>query len=463
MRGFAVKRRMRCVYSIELPATQAKGLRVKKTIAAAFIALVFGAAVPASAQTVTTNGPDVTQGPPPPAQAPLTVQDWMKRPQLLGDWGGARTRMEASGITMGAGWTQFFQWAPKTSPLGDEREFLYGGKLDFRATGDFSKMDDRFKGLSASAHVEFRYGDAPLLAGGTFLPANAALLIPAREGAYVDVTSLYVSKMLSDSTVLQVGRFNMLENYNRPFTGGEGLDKFQNVAFVLPPLLARTTPPVVEGVFISTLRNSEPFITGGLYESTRDGFFQNGATIFGSVTLPIGIWEAPGHYSVTGTFSSIKATSLDQTIYTILPLPGVTPVLPTEENAWTVDVRVDQYLWWDPATKTGYGVFGMFGFSDANPSVVDIFAHVGIGGTSPIKGRNLDNFGAGYYFNGISNTLRDTLDPFLRIRDENGFEAFYNFAVTGWSKVAANVQFVDPFAVGSETRAFFSIRWKLTF
>jgi porin len=371
--------------------------------------------------------------------------------------------MADNGFTLGAAWTQFFQWAPMTSPNGNTRDYLYGGKLDFRATGDFGKMNDRFKGLSASAHLEFRYGNAPLLAGGTLLPTNSALLIPATEGSYIDVTSLYVSKMLSDSTVLQAGRFNMLENYDRPFTGGEGLDKFQNMAFVLPPLLARTTPPIVEGVFISSLRDGDPFITGGLYESTRDGFFQNGATLFGSVTMPVHFWEAPGHYSVTGTYSSIKATSLDQTIYTMLPLPEPPPALETKSHAYTVDVRFDQYLWWDPATKTGYGLFGMFGVSDGNPSVVDVFGHLGIGGTSPIPHREADNFGAGYYFSGVSNTLRDTLAPALRIRDENGFEAFYNFAATGWSKVSADVQFIDPFAVGSKTRAFFSIRWKLIF
>jgi porin len=451
---------------------------VKTTIAAALVALAVGAAVPASAQTAqqgTVNAPVTTatsstapapeQGPAPtPPQTALTVHDWLKRPQLLGDWGGARTTMADKGVTLGAAWTQFFQWAPMQSPNGDERDFLYGGKLDFRAASDFGKMDDRFKGLSASAHVEFRYGDVPLLAGGTLLPTNSALLIPATEGSYIDVTSLYVSKMLSDSTVLQAGRFNMFENYGNAFTGGEGLDKFQNIAFVLPPLLARTTPPIAEGVFISSLRNGDPFITGGLYESTRDGFFQNGATLYGSVTMPLHFWEAPGHYNVTGTYSSIVATSLDQTIYTMLPpLPGNAPVLETKKHAYTIDARFDQYLWFDPATKTGFGLFGMIGVSDGNPSVIDLFGHLGIGGTSPIPHRELDNFGVGYYFGGVSQSLRDTLDPVIRIRNENGMEAFYNVAVTGWSKVSADVQFIDPFAVGSKTRTFFSIRWKLIF
>jgi hypothetical protein len=85
-----------------------------------------------------------------------------------------------------------------------------------------------------------------------------------------------------------------------------------------------------------------------------------------------------------------------------------------------------------------------------------------MGGNSPIRGRSQDTFGAGYYFTGVSETLQDTLDPLIRLRSENGFEGYYNVAVTGWSKVTANFQFIDPFAVGSKTRGFFAVRWKLT-
>jgi porin len=443
---------------------------VKQGLFAAVVVACLASAAPAWAQngTGTTTGSEATAASPAaqaalPAQPPLTVQDWVKRSELLGDWGGARTTAANKGFQLGAAWTQYFQWAPMTSPNGDQRDYLYGGKVDFRATGDFSRMNDNWEGLSVAAHVEFRYGEVPLLAGGTLVPVNAALLLPDREGFAVDVTSLYVTKMFGDSMMLQAGRFNMFDNYDRPFTGGGGTEKFQNLAFVLPPLLARTTPMVAEGVFFSTLENGDPRLTVGLYESTRDGFFKNGATVFGAFNMPLKIWEAPGHWTVTGTLSSVEATSLDQTDYTLLPIPGLTPVLDTKTRAWTLDVKFDQYLLWDPSTKTGFGLFGMFGVSDANPSVVDIFGHVGIGGTSPIPGRIQDTFGAGYYFNGVSNTLIETLDPFVRLRDENGFEGYYNFAVTGWSKVQGDVQFVDPFAVGSKTRWFFSIRWKLNF
>lgn len=427
------------------------------------IGLTFGPATPAFAQAANAPATAITPAPAPSggqAQPPLTVQDWVNRPQMFGDWGGARTRMGERGLTFDASWTQFFQSTPLQPPFGDRRDWDYGGKLDFKVTSDFGKMNSQWAGVSATSHIEIRYGDTTTLAGGTFLPTNTALLFPEAKGNAAKFSSLYLTKMFGTSTVLQGGRFNTVDTYVKPFTGGEGLDKFQNVAFVAPPLLARTTPPVVEGVFVTALKNFEPLVTVGLFESTQDGFFQNGATVLASVTLPLK-FAAPGHYVVTGTASSIEATALDQSPYAFIPGSGIP--LETEKNAWTLDITADQYLWWDPATKTGYGLFGMFGFSDANPSFVDMFGHFGIGGNSPIPRRSRDNFGVAYYFNGVSDALRDSLSSVVRLRNENGFEAFYNVAITGWSKVAANVQVIDPFAVGSKTRAFFSIRWKLIF
>lgn len=418
------------------------------------LALLFGLASPAAAQihpTITA----LTFGPAPaPKSQSLTVQEWVKQPTIIS--GRVEDQLAKRGFKFNASWTQFFQNSPDT---GDTRVWDYGGKLDAKMTQDFSNMG--FEGVTGTAHVAFRYGDVPLLAGGTFVPTNSALLFPENEGASARVTSFYLTKMFGTNSMIQAGRFDNLDRYEHPFTGGDGIDKFTNLAFVLPPLYARTIPPVAEGVFFTTLKNAEPFVTVGLLESTEKGFFKNGATFYASVAVPYKFFDTPSHYVFNATVSSTTLTSLEQSPYVFIP-PLNAP-LATESNAWTFDFTFDQYLVWDPTTKTGFGLFGMIGASDSNPSPVDIFGHVGVGGNSPIPNRSQDNFGVGYYFNGISNTLEETLSPILRTRDENGFEGFYNFAVTGWSKVSAHVQFIDPFAVGSKTRGFFSIRWKLTF
>jgi porin len=419
--------------------------------------LTFGRAVSASAQVQHIPLSGLTFAPATGTQqTPLTVQDWMQRPEMLGDWGGIRRKAAVHGLRIDASWTQFFQSSPRSD---DTRGWDYGGRIDVKAKQDFTTMG--WDGVSAVAKLIFRYGDTPLLAGGTFLPTNSALLFPDSEGTFAQISSVYLSRTFGTSAVVSAGRFDMVDMYDRTFTGGNGLDKFNNLAFVMPPLTARTTPPVAEGVFYTALKNQEPLITVGLYESTEEGFFKNGATFFASFQVPYKLFETPSHYIFTATASSISANSLDQSPFVFIPALGVPPVV--ENNAWTFDFTFDQYLYWDPQTRTGIGLFGMIGASDSNPTPFDIFGHIGVGGNSPIKGRSQDNFGAGYYFGGVSNTLIATLDPFIRLRDENGFEGFYNFAVTGWSKVAADFQYIDPFAVGSKTRFFFSVRWKLTF
>jgi len=434
------------------------GRQLSRPFGIGLVALMLvGPAVPAFAQTANAVSASTTSAPPATAQAqPLTVRDWVKRPEMLGDWGGTRTTLAEHGFTVGASWTQFFQWAPT---VDDERAWEYGGKLDFNMNQDLTKQG--WSGVTATSHVEFRYGDVPLLAGGTLTPTSSALLFPKAEGASARVSSLYLSKAFSDTVTLQAGRFNTVDRDQGPFAGGQGLDRFSNLAFVAPPLFARTMPPVAEGVFFKTSRKSERFVTLGLFESTDESFFKNGATFLASVSVPHQLFATPGHIAGTLMASSIDATSLDNSPYVLLPSSGKTPEL--KSNAFTFDLTFDQYLWWDPAEKKGFGLFGMFGFSEANPSPLDAFGHLGVGGNSPIPGRSDDTFGAGYFFTGVSNALKFSFDPLLRLRNEQGFEGYYNVAVTNWSKVTADFQFIDPFAIGSKTRGFFSVRWKLVF
>jgi porin len=113
--------------------------------------------------------------------------------------------------------------------------------------------------------------------------------------------------------------------------------------------------------------------------------------------------------------------------------------------------------------KVGWGLFGMVGGSDGNPSPVEIFVHGGVGGNSLIPGREEDNFGIGYYFVGVSDDLRDTVDFVVPLDDEQGVEIFYNLALTGWLHLAADVQIIDPFLARRDTATVFGIRGKIAF
>jgi len=56
-----------------------------------------------------------------------------------------------------------------------------------------------------------------------------------------------------------------------------------------------------------------------------------------------------------------------------------------------------------------------------------------MGGVRDVSSRPHDQFGIGYYYLDVeSPTLRGPLQTMSFLRDEWGFEAFYNVAITPW-------------------------------
>ena len=87
--------------------------------------------------------------------------------------------MGEKGTKIDVSYTQFFDWVPVGD---DDRGFDYGGKLDVRVQSNLSKL--LWEGFSVAGHVEMRYGDVPLLAGGTLIPTSTALLFPESSKAH---------------------------------------------------------------------------------------------------------------------------------------------------------------------------------------------------------------------------------------------------------------------------------------
>jgi porin len=73
------------------------------------------------------------------------------------------------------------------------------------------------------------------------------------------------------------------------------------------------------------------------------------------------------------------------------------------------------------------------------------FYSIGVGGKGVIPGRPLDQFGIGYYYLDIKNpTFTGPLTTRSFLRDEQGFEAYYNIALLPWMKLTPNIQIVRP-------------------
>jgi porin len=91
----------------------------------------------------------------------------------------------------------------------------------------------------------------------------------------------------------------------------------------------------------------------------------------------------------------------------------------------------------------GIGIFGRFGASDGNPNFMHFLYSLGIGGKGVIPGRERDRYGFGFYYIDVNNPkLQGLFQSIKLLRDEYGFEAFYNIAITPWLQLTPDIQVV---------------------
>jgi hypothetical protein len=107
-----------------LSVSRSGKIEYTRWISAAAFLFLLSVAAHAGAQTPAEPPP-----PPPPT-------DLLKRGELFGDWGGARTKLEDKGTKIGASFTQFFDWVPVGD---DDRGYDYGGKIDVVVRSNLSK------------------------------------------------------------------------------------------------------------------------------------------------------------------------------------------------------------------------------------------------------------------------------------------------------------------------------------
>src|SRR5262249_8707395 len=109
----------------------------------------------------------------------------------------------------------------------------------------------------------------------------------------------------------------------------------------------------------------------------------------------------------------------------------------------------------------GIGLFARFGFADKDTNPVEWAVSGGVGGRGMIPSRDNDTFGLGYYYNSIQSTRF-----FSVVGIENsaqGFEAFYNIAITPAVHATLDVQVVNSLNHGVNTATLLGLRATVNF
>ena len=89
---------------------------------------------------------------------------------------------------------------------------------------------------------------------------------------------------------------------------------------------------------------------------------------------------------------------------------------------------------------------------------------VGLAGANLLEGRENDRWGVGFFHYGVTEPLLAGLGAlgFSR-RSEAGVEGFYNFAITPWLRLSADLQIIDPWNPSKQRETVTALRLQTKF
>jgi porin len=386
------------------------------------------------------------------------------RQQITGDWGGVRPQLADSGITFDADITQLYQGVTRG---GSEQRFRYGGHGDYVANINFGKLGGP-EGLLLKVRAEHNFGGTVSSDTGAFLPVGLTADLPALDSHSVYLTNLLFTQFLSESTAVFFGKLDTLDGDLNAFAHGRGKDQFLNTGFVANPALLRFVPYSTLGAGVVKILGPEDIVSFSVLDTKDttktagvDDIFDEGVLLTAEGRFRSDFFGRPGHHLFGGAWGNREFVSLDQNPRFLIP-GGSVPIT-RQDNSWAIYYTFDQYLVVDQDDPAkGWGVFGRAAITDGNPNPIQWFLSFGVGGSSPISGREDDSFGAGWFINGVTDKFGPITTAVLQLDNGQGIEVFYNVALTDCMHLTADLQVVEPAVQnGSDTALVAGIRVKI--
>ena len=406
----------------------------------------------------------------PPANAPsqLSLDYFATSPTLTGDWGGLRKQMADKGLTFDLTLVQVYQGALTGSR---DKGWNYGGREDIVINLDTQKMG-LWPGGFINIEGEGKYGEfVGARQTGSLLPADANALFPQADVNNFDLSSLTFMQFVSPNLGFYVGKLATVTDTNgdaNAFAHGKGASGFLNMNFNFNPILALTSPSCTLGagaIILPTGNPAEFVISLGVLDTQGsagttgfDTVFKGGTTFLAEGRYTTHFLNLTGHQLLGAAYSDQLYLNLDQGLGNLI-IPG----LPVQQHSgsWASWYNFDQYLYQpDPKSDVGLGVFGRFGISDGQANPIHYFGSIGLGGKGLIPGRKNDQFGIGFYRICASEAR---IPEALGFRESQGFEAYYEIAITPAILLTPDIQVLQPSQQHLETACVLGLRLTMKF
>ncbi len=365
---------------------------------------------------------------------------------------------------------------------GRRRDWDYGGNLDILMNADLERMGfGPGGGGTLAVRAESRYGETVNDDTGAFTPVNTRGYFPLTDGINesipIAITELAYTLSFSEKFDVTVGK--MITAWGDPteFAGGEGRTQFLNSNFIYNAATSQTAPYSTLGAAVDWYPMPAVTVSSALFattdSSTTTGFddLDDGLTWWTQLETRYRLGGLPGglnagfQYAFDNEFTRIGGR--------LTLIPGGVSV-ETVSDSWAVFCGAWQYVFTPDAPPAdeldasdshadlrGLGVFARFGFADPDANPVKWSASAGVGGRGLIPGRDGDTFGAGYYYTDVQNPRAFSL---LGLPSSGqGFEAFYNIALTPAVGLTLDLQWVDGGLAGADAATVLGLRLDIAF
>lgn len=391
--------------------------------------------------------------------------DIWNRSTLTGDWGGTRQELARKGFTVD--W-YLVQVGQTVFSGGRDTGWEYGGRTNATFNLDTGKMG-LWPGGLLTVQTEGQFGKTVNPKTGAIMPVNSNGVFPEPGDTEWTIPSVMYMQFLSPQIGVFLGKLDTTSGDSNAFADGKGNEQFMNLAFIANPALLLSTPYSTLGGGLMFVPTHDLHITFSIFDpngrADTTGFdepFADGPAYALEGRLTTHFFGLTGHQLIGGIYSTKDYVNLDQPLSNL-----IIPLLPVEQtdNTWALYYNFDQYLYQpEKNVDRGIGVFGRFGTSDGDANSVHYFASVGLGGKGMIPGRQHDQFGIGYYYLWNTTPQRSSdlghVDNFFADNTQ-GFEVFYEIAITPWMRLTPDLQIIDPAAENVDTVWVAGVRLEL--
>jgi porin len=453
-------------------------------IIGALVVLVMASSAGQAADERPTIGSDAS-GHESQAEGILPLRDYSgdlwSRSVLTGDWGGVRSSLAGKGIS---GDLSFATLLQGVADGGADQETRAGTSMDLWAHIDFMRMGLIPGGL-LTVRAEGDFGDSVLSEAGTITAINYGALMPigTLNEDTVALTNLYYTQFIGKQFGVFAGRFDTFhDGMVMEFAGAgprAGARGFVNTNLVSPQMVAVTTPYVTA-------------LGGGLLAKLNDNFAVSAMVLDrreSSRAEGLGNLGDDGWNALMGALAQYRLAGLpggaqlgvsvvwdgDFTKLGDGQLLVVGEGLESSDESWNVFGNFWQYvqvfedagaapLHLDDGRPDlrGWGVFAIWGVADEDTNPFTWSVAGGIGGRGLIPGREEDVFGIGYFYSKLQTggIVAGAIDSRY---GEQGFEVFYEAALTPWMHLTPDLQVVEPGPDGTDTAVILGLRLLVDF